>query len=300
MKWIKLLVILFLYSSVSFAQRTPEFEFTLYGQDSRGHRDSVVIGYDTSARYGIMVTAFGEVDNTAIPYDSIFEMRLDKNLLYNRLIKTSKKIICRASNSCSQPGLNSEEVHVLIHSKYPPVTFSWDSRRFLQPCIESSFLARGYGYFNYQYDPGDSINNIWDYTLLTSFLGLTTSSDKAYKNYKYQGRINNGTTDTIWSIIQNFRNTKLLPYYISTQEINTTQLKGFPNPCINQINYDFPSSISGEVVVVNALGQEVFKERIRNVDKYGLQTAGYGIGVHFMYLISEDGRRYSTMFMKNK
>jgi hypothetical protein len=298
MKLINILTLMFI-CVICTAQRIPEFQFTLYAQDSRGNKDSVVLGFDSTASSRNMIAAFGEIDNTTTPFDSILEIRVNKTKLANGRRTTSKKIIVPHDGSCLVGGLSTFPVLIEIHSKYPPVSFTWDYRKFIPACVENSFLVRGAGYLTYQHDPGDSINDIWNYTLLSSF-GLTTSRHPLL-NSSILAPIVGGTSDTIWGMVQEFRSFRLLfPPGISTQEVNTTQLKGFPNPCINQINYDFPSSISGEVVVVNALSQEVFKERIRNVDKYGLQTAGYGVGVHFMYLISDDGRRYSTMFMKSK
>jgi hypothetical protein len=298
MKLINILTLMFI-CDICTAQRTPDFQFTLYAQDSRGHKDSIVLGFDSTASRTLLIADFGEVNNTLTPFDSIFEIRINKTRYAGVPRLTSKKVIMRSQSTCQIGGLSTLPAIIEIHSKYPPVSFTWDYRKFIPACVENSFLVRGGGYLTYQHDPGDSINDIWNYTLLTSF-GLTTSRHPLL-NSTILAPIVGGTSDTIWGMVQEFRSFRLLfPPGISTQEISTTQLKGFPNPCIDQINYDFPSSISGEVVVVNALGQEVFKERIRNVDKYGLQTAGYGVGVHFMYLISDDGRRYSTMFMKSK
>jgi hypothetical protein len=69
------------------AQKKPEFEFTLYGEDAKGHKDSVVIAYDRKTKYETQLeTDFGDISIANQKFDSVFEMRVHKTYYIYRIL----------------------------------------------------------------------------------------------------------------------------------------------------------------------------------------------------------------------
>ena len=98
----------FLYCANCFSQtKKPEFEFTLYGEDSKGHKDSVIIGYAHDAIDYYLDTVYGDKNIANTKFDSVFEMRVHKiHYISNNpqaldLVGISKRITLRYSNGSS-------------------------------------------------------------------------------------------------------------------------------------------------------------------------------------------------------
>ncbi|MDO8368346.1 MAG: T9SS type A sorting domain-containing protein [Saprospiraceae bacterium] len=109
------------------AQLTPFFQTSLYFQDSIGHRDTLVIGYDTSASSQHLNPQFGELLLTT-PFDSVFEVRAMHR--GDSQERTIKKIIGHYEII---PGLTcgvSSIGKIVINAKYPPISMTYDSTKF--------------------------------------------------------------------------------------------------------------------------------------------------------------------------
>lgn len=118
--------------------RAQHFEIPIYFEDSSGQSDSLVLGYDELASYGID-SAFGEIDLIDSAYTNDFEVRAaiyDYGANWHELprIIESKKMI--VSNVCSFPSSTGEEnaIMVVIKSQYWPVTIRWDNSLFQEEC----------------------------------------------------------------------------------------------------------------------------------------------------------------------
>jgi hypothetical protein len=111
----------------SFAQITPLFEAPLYFEDSIGNRDTIMMGYDTSASSQNLNPQFGEVLISA-PFDSIFEVRVLHS--DDSQERTSKKVIGDYEVIQGLTCGVSSVGRIVIHTKYPPIKMTYDSTLF--------------------------------------------------------------------------------------------------------------------------------------------------------------------------
>jgi Secretion system C-terminal sorting domain len=299
----KSIIISYLLGLSLFSQaqtRTPEFQMKLYAQDSRGHRDSVVMGYDTSVTNGNMIAAFGEVDISAVPYDSILDLRLDKTNSPSGTRLTTKKGIIQNSGKCNSQvrDIATSYLTILYHAKYPPVTLSWDSTLIFNTCLLNSFLFKSTGYLTSRYWPGPSTDSALQVTNMAVNSKLKMRNDYFIFGPNFMSNLNNGQTDTIWVLYAMFRS-KFIFQSIATNEVEVQKLKGYPNPCREKLDYDFPDKITGEVIVLNPIGQIVYQEKIKQTDKYALDVRGWSTGMYFLHIHDLEGRRYVSMFVKS-
>lgn len=128
---------------------TPMFEMPMYFEDAAGHKDTLVVGYDTAASGQNLNPQFGEV-LIETPFDSVFEVRAihwdDSDL------ETSKKIIESYEHTGGLPCGVSGGMKIMISANYPPVTISYDSTLFgTNSCRGNSILSPDWGIFTLQY-----------------------------------------------------------------------------------------------------------------------------------------------------
>ena len=127
------------------AQKVAMFETTFYFEDALGNMDSIRVGHDTAAN-STFNPDFGEEFINA-PFDSVFEVRAAHrhSTGLNLENKLSKKIIGSTEgplypvDNCI---IGGERILFAVHSKYPPVTVTWDSTEFLHSyCRVGSHLS---------------------------------------------------------------------------------------------------------------------------------------------------------------
>lgn len=311
-----LISVLIFLSNISTAQRKPEFEFTLRGEDAKGNKDSVVIAYDKETKYESQLeTTFGDISIANQKFDSVFEMRVHKfNYIYqvlDQVIKTgdiAKHITLKygfnrafppPNEPCVPYGL-SKHGFILIRVKYPPIKFSWDKSKFEivnNPCITKSFMTEN-EYYTQQGFPEE-----FDYPVPPTFLVkqgyLIDSLKKKIPNvsnrlfYKYL----DGTIDTLqgnYTFV--FRNYSLLS---STDEIKGMEVKSYPNPCKETINVNLPEQVQAvKVNIYSVDGALMQATHTVSSTIISIDTTPLSIGNHIVEIIDNYGKRYVGKFVK--
>ncbi|NUO02543.1 MAG: T9SS type A sorting domain-containing protein [Saprospiraceae bacterium] len=121
-----------------YSQQTALFQAVIRFEDAVGNKDSVTVGYDPNATFGIDAE-FGEAEITA-PFDSVFEVRAMSAISFNN---TFSKVIIEYSQFI--PAFNCHggpRTNIFVWSKYQPVKVSWDSTIFLnERCLRGSFIS---------------------------------------------------------------------------------------------------------------------------------------------------------------
>ncbi len=158
MKLIQIIVICFCSFFVSAQSLQPEFSFTLYAEDGKGNKDSIIIGYHPEARSDeVLDTRFADKDIANQPFDSVFEIRGHKVFrLYSSLSVQNPKFINKGmskhltlrhdTNKCGEPYIlqyGPGVGYLLIRMRYPPLKLYWDKSKFSRndnPCISRSFV----------------------------------------------------------------------------------------------------------------------------------------------------------------
>ena len=121
-----------------------EFSFNLYFEDAIGNRDTLTIGYDTSATDSID-PQFGEVNIISVPLDNMLDVRITDE--WKKRINdpkpgqaagtfhTKKQIVYY---TCGNP---TDLIVLDIYCKNWPVTASWDQNLFYDACLNGTFIT---------------------------------------------------------------------------------------------------------------------------------------------------------------
>jgi len=121
-----------------YCQQTTLFQVVIQFEDAVGNKDSVTVGYDPDATFGIDAE-FGEAEIT-VPFDSVFEVRGMSRFDFDQ--KFSKVIIDESDFIFGLNCYGEPIVYLFVWSKYQPVTVKWDSSLFLNDvCVRSSFIS---------------------------------------------------------------------------------------------------------------------------------------------------------------
>ena len=131
------------------AQQTAMWEMTVYVEDAVGNRDSVVIGKDTLASNTEVNTQFGEEDISHVPWDSVFEVRAANlvDVQFGDELETpffqSKKVISRLPSVFVYDDciITAQSPPLVIRAIHLPITISWDSTKYDNPCLIRSFMS---------------------------------------------------------------------------------------------------------------------------------------------------------------
>jgi Secretion system C-terminal sorting domain len=307
---------LLILSYWSNAQIKPEFEFTLYGEDARGHKDSVIIGYDRTAKStGELETQFGDISIANQKFDSVFEMRVHKTgyiyRITDQVIKRgeiAKHITLRYGFNKSSPPPNepcapdglSKYGFILIRVKYPPIKFNWDKSKFSytnNPCATQTFMIDN-EYITQEGQPETNRNYPYPPTYLSEKDYLVDSLNKKYIGniaYKYL----DGTVDSLqgnYTII--FRNYSIFRN-VATDDIKGIAGKTYPNPCRETLNVNLPESF--ERVKVNIYSVDgALMQATHTISStiISIDTEPLSIGSHIIQIIGNNGKQYVGKFIK--
>ncbi len=312
------LAFFFLYCAICFSQtKKPEFEFTLYGEDSRGHKDSVIIGYAHDAKIDeYLDTTYGDKNISDIKFDSVFEMRVHKSTYlkasspskYN-LYGVSKRLTLYYSNNgsttCLPYGL-SNKGFVLMKVKYPPMKLYWDRKQFERAyanrCVGLSYLILS-EYLTQDSPPETRSETVWlgkDSFLMDSLLIRPTYPDTLKPGVNYTGgntaiTYTDGKKDTLQAnYLFEFKGSTLAPTENLVQTIN----KVYPNPCREQLNIFLPDIKRGAFTVniygINGTLSEVEHKYSDNV--ISVETSPLNSGNYIIEIVSKDGQRFIAKF----
>jgi hypothetical protein len=123
--------------------QTPMYQADFYFQDAIGNRDTITIGYDTTANDEFN-PQFGEI-NLSQPFDSVFEVRATHRTGFNW--GQGSYILSKRIFSLGENYLNLQQCYgggssiCFIRAKYPPVTISWDITIMDNLCNRASFWS---------------------------------------------------------------------------------------------------------------------------------------------------------------
>jgi hypothetical protein len=286
----------------------PEFSFTLYAEDGKGNKDSIIIGYHPDARSDeVLDTRFADKDIAHLPFDSVFEIRGHKVFsLWNKSTQNAPFIdkgmskhltLSHDSNKCGEPYLlqySPGRCYLMIRMKYPPLKLYWDKSKFSRinnPCISRSFVFYSEKIMNLVF-PQHLINQ-FTYLDEKSAVSDTSLVPIVFKN-------NLGKLDTTQAnYVFIFQKSGLT---VSTPDVTSHfPLKVYPNPCFDELQVSLPENI-GEIREVNIFtldGKRVLCPSIQSNDLITLQTKDISIGQYFIAIHTIDGKVLSSSFPKH-
>lgn len=300
----------FLFVVVAFSQtKKPEFEFTLYGEDSRGHKDSVIIGYAHDANTEpYLDTVYGDKNIANNKFDSVFEMRVHKIHYLSSYLNSysmfgvSKRITLGYYNthsnvaSCVPYGL-SESGFVLMKIKYPPFKLTWDKRLFDKTNADSCV---GQSFFLFEeltdYPPYPIFQPVFMQKNSILIDSVQLKVDKILSNTLIP--YPDGTKDTLE---RNYL-FRFVSNGLGSPTENLTEIisKVYPNPCQDQLNLFLPA-VKASILMVNIYGTNGVLMSVAHIyanDIVSVETSTLSTGNYIVEAITDDNRRFIAKFIK--
>ncbi len=283
----KKLILLFILIFIRTILHAQQFSFPVYFTDALGNRDTIVLGYDTTATDSIDA-AFGEINIISIPLNAGLDVRITDEYTYRNwpgtpgTFHTKKQIV---NTHCSYSDLSTID----IFTSHWPVTAAWDSTIFNDSCrFGSLFTSIHPGGW---WDTGSPSN--LERAVFFSMDSVTfTSNASGLPIYGYLN--NNG--DTISVFWQIFGDNGLLSTSINENNISEKKMSIYPNPSHDKISLKLPSGFG------NVLKMEVYSatgKLLKSLNGFeNLPVLDYQEGIYFIVATNEKGLKLSGSFLK--
>jgi hypothetical protein len=284
------------------AQTIPEFQYTLYIQDARGNKDSIILGYDRTETRRTLNAEYGEVDIKNRPFDSVLEVRATEARNRFDIKFHSKKIITFFEGICPLNAVSSN-ITLLIRAKYLPIKFSWNKNLFTDNCRSRSILVCSENY--YSVEPpfnGREADSLFGTAYLRDQVEKLEKFDKRtpsgypnpYFHYTFTAPTNAGRNDTIWTYATSFHAGPI----VKTHNIDIQELKSYPNPCTDILNLQLEQQESGVVEVYDLTGIKVYSKTILMSNQIALDLRELSKGLYFLHFWTGNQKRYAAKFIK--
>lgn len=232
------------------------FEIPIYFEDSAGHNDTIFLGYDPLATYGID-SSFGEINIIESSYDDNFEVRA---AIYNydyffehgilpRVIESKRMIV---DTVCSFPTYTGEgnSIMVVIKSQSWPITIRWDNALFQESCnfIDIIDCTPG-GWF-------DVCGGGHPHLLFEMRLTDTVS----YFDTEFKVET---TQDTLRALFFRFYS----DFGSGFEDVSERKLGFYPNPTQGLITFDQPMNLDDKISLTDIIGRPIsFNYNNKEVD----------------------------------
>jgi len=275
--------VLFLLA-INITTYSQDFTFKLFLSDAVGNQDSLTLGYDPGASYGLD-TQFNEMNISAEPFDSVFEARaaaynyyMSPGCDYWRApvwdIETKTFITYYDCDLGEGLWQESSSIAVLVKARHLPVTVSWDSNLFAEDCRDQSLIANWTpgGWFDACCCFGDgSLNSL---NINSSYVFDSTDVIAIKGN------------DTLFAFFIPIADEIIL----NTESIDPDySVKVFPNPSNGVVNFNLPelesTDLSLDLFIYDQTGKILLTKKLdqnKNID-----LSSYPRGVYF-YEITQD------------
>jgi hypothetical protein len=277
-------IILFIPNLLSAQQQqTPQFQTTIYFEDTLGHKDSIIIGYDENETQNFINPNFGEVDITNVPWDSIFEVRV-MPAIGNDVKQSKKQIECyMCDNTTSNYNWIVFTIGVRLKISYSPLIIRWESTDFSSDlCRTGSLIVESPQFFSV---PNPTIQG---YSEVYMMNGST------YGTYWGAGGHGHGFFATDESGNQVLINALMISiaknYPVSTYEQELqSQTKVFPNPMTDNFTIELPENyLSESIHVFDVTGREIYGN-IEKSNQINISSSTWAKGIYFYQVKLENG-----------
>jgi len=272
MRHIQLLASISLISQLCFGQ---EFNFQLYFEDAVGTKDTLTLGYDTTATYSID-NSFNETNIYSIPFNNSFEVRTSDGLQESNVLPTfyTKKQI--VSNPCKTTKPNWIQLDIKCNNF--PIVVKWDKTLFQNSCRLKTYIT--------DWITGDVSP---PYPRTNTFLGQSDSIVFQTHQRTLEYLNNNDTIKVFYISIGDG-----VPALIGSTKESKRQIrhKVFPNPASNiiQIQLDNENLIIKSVEIFDLYGQKHLTTDKNNVSLNNLPEGFYFYKIFFSNNRIESGK----------
>jgi hypothetical protein len=254
---------LFSYAAVS--QVAPMFEMSIYFEDGIGNKDSVIVGYDTSAIANDLNPQFGEAW-IFTPFDSTFEVRVIHSDDWQH--RTSRKVIDSFDDSPDYCGA-SGGVGIMLSAKHLPIKISYDTALIhASSCHRNMILSPDWQIFLQQYwwdaDVWYCMSNYDE--IIDSSDYMIHPEDNVFLKYEFEveGHGMKELAGYFWVV----KWIGICETLIGTEEIEAggSAIKISPNPAGDEISLELPKWGKAERI-------DFYDSFGRNVKSLGVQNS---------------------------
>lgn len=279
------------------AQSTPMFELPLYFEDAVGNKDTVIIGYDTTANSNNWNQQFGE-HAIVVPFDSVFEVRVAHSDLWP--IQTGKKAIANWEVDINQSCGAAAPIKLFVHAKYFPLTIHYDStlvhasdcrKQMIISPYELVFLLQNW--WNADHYCMWDTNEIQDSSLYIIHPEWTSATEE----FEVEGQGVHRLSCYFWTV---FWGGGPCAYPVKTNDITSPrQSRSWPNPATDRIRLNLNSYQSvSEIALFDLLGRQVKTIRYPQGDLVPISELS--AGSYIAIARYEGGRSESFRFVKEE
>ncbi|HEX5626214.1 MAG TPA: T9SS type A sorting domain-containing protein [Saprospiraceae bacterium] len=303
--------------NLGYSQQGLLFETKIHFEDAIGNRDSVVVGYDSSANRHFN-PHLGEVRLVG-PFDEHFEVRGARVFAWNGSFSPSDSLVLSKHiyggveklYIIPDPGYTcyiSEPIVFFIKAKHFPVRILWDSTVFKgrESCVSGSFLTPDFGYHivdpieAWMEIPGKRFGCMEDEGRFEINLDLAYSSTAFPNEIRYfiKRPDSKGQMETIYGVALelNFSETWSPCDYVIQTENDHSRESGqslilFPNPGSDQIQLkttDGTSVKASRVIIRNIAGQELLRKTNKQESQEGIQLDVRGLPPGYYWVECSD------------
>ena len=281
---------------LAYSQTTSMFEMPMYFEDTVGNKDTLIIGYDTTASGQNLNPQFGEV-LIGTPFDSVFEVRAihwdDSDL------ETSKKIIEQYEQSFGIPCGVSGGTKIMINAKYSPVTIRYDSTLFgANSCRGNTILSPDWGIYTLQY--------WWDAHLFYCLRNTSEITDSLLDNFGgarflEELEVEGQGIQEVPGFFLVFREWGPCTDSIIGTEVQMEVSSGkiSPNPASGWVEVKIPEDLKVvKTSLFDAIGRWAECPVFLQENEVQMDVQSLSSGLYFVVVESESGRRLRYKFLK--
>ena len=279
MKNLLLLLILINYGFLT----AQEFSFEIFFEDTAGNQDSIIIGYDDAATFGID-GAFGEINIINLPYNTGLDVRISDEW-FNRensippTFHTKKQIY----NKACPNGFLIPVIDIVTDNW--PVTASWDNSLFDNDCRYGSvFTSINPGGW---WDTGSPSNL---YRVVLSEINEVTFTSNYDGDFNPGYAYMNDNGDIIPVYWQTFGDRSIL----NVPENFESDITVFPNPTNDFLYYDIQDALIAEISIYNINGRKLNVPQINN----SIDLEILANGIYFIEFSFKDNRKEMRKIIK--
>lgn len=249
-----------------------EFSFNMYFEDSLGNRDTLTLGYDSTATNGLD-TVWGEQNIKDRPFDSVFEVRSFPCFIpcfrEDHVSFLSEKQIMHSA--CDSQVKNIIGIGITCDECWP-ITVKWDSTLFQGKCRNNSFIT--------DWRPGDWFDVLYGTEQGPFKLRNHDSLVLDYLTHSY----GNDENDSNYLLFLGIADANSHFTGISKSGRDNSEFNIYPNPAKEVLNFEYPEGFApdGQILIYNQVGQLALEQKANRKVKLNGLNKGLHV-VQFIY-----------------
>jgi hypothetical protein len=298
--YISLLLFVLLAQNAIAQFKTPLFEMPIYFEDAKGHKDSIVMGFDENADFEEIDSLFGE-DKLLTAFDSIFDVRLVKSTSAWDSPATGKKRVARQEKSNSNYG--GFKLSILINARYNPIKISYfkDLTKLEKPYMFNTIVAKTSEVFlkeNGWYKAKDWVCLAGQNKFSIDMSKKDGGGTGNFRKYRVVGE--NDLKAIKFLYLTQFGSGPTCAELLSDENFMVLNITTYPNPVQNELHFMLADNVFGlntSYQIFDINGKVMQKQAITNSD-VNIDVQNLSQGMYFIKIHNADKILANARFVK--